>query len=528
LKNLRPVHSARHDAYEAAPGCLPGTRKALLRQVKDWIHAQDAAPIFWLVGLAGTGKTSIAHSVCQDVGNHVAASFFFSQDTAERRRLSAVLPTLAYQLAGHSTGLKNKICDILKGSPDIAMRSLQIQVATLFNPLKSLPKESSRFIIVLDALDECEDETGDLLPLLVTELQQHRLNIKLFVTSRPEVGIGSKFRKLRALGAPSLPLVLHDITQSVVQADIRLYLERELQKIAENDERLANALWPTAADVDALVMRAGSLFVVAATVVKYLSNTVHGPERQLRSFLNEEEAASISPYSAIDQLYQRIVLNSLGNDQTQYQTQVERFQNVVGFIIMLQDPLPEKILERLLGLEDGEVHFALYRLHAVLLVPPAGSNNPIRVFHPSFSDFVTNPSRCMDRRFLLVPRAIHNRLAQRCLVIMSTQLMQNICDLEDPSKPNSSIDIAMRVKNNISPELQYACAHWSTHITLGSAPATAVDLFPLVSNFVYERLLTWIEVLSLLNKLDLAIHALKLIETWCKVGFWCFKPSSKR
>ena len=41
-------------------GCLRGMRESVLRKIESWIKDFDKSPVFWLNGLAGTGKSTIA------------------------------------------------------------------------------------------------------------------------------------------------------------------------------------------------------------------------------------------------------------------------------------------------------------------------------------------------------------------------------------------------------------------------------------------------------------------------------------
>ena len=45
------------------PVCLPNTRVELLREIHSWADRQDDQCIFWLSGLAGTGKSTVAQTV---------------------------------------------------------------------------------------------------------------------------------------------------------------------------------------------------------------------------------------------------------------------------------------------------------------------------------------------------------------------------------------------------------------------------------------------------------------------------------
>jgi hypothetical protein len=103
LKLLDPVKSAFHNAAGSTPGCLEGTRKVLLEQIWDWFEDEspECPPVFWLCGLAGTGKSTIARTVASKYyrEDRLGASFFFSSENVNRHRISGIVPTLAYQLA---------------------------------------------------------------------------------------------------------------------------------------------------------------------------------------------------------------------------------------------------------------------------------------------------------------------------------------------------------------------------------------------------------------------------------------------
>src|ERR1700722_20213036 len=86
---LNALPFAKGSSWNSLSGCLPGTRIGLLEDIWTWIQSADdtkSAEIFLLSDLAGTGKSSIAHSVeksCYDAGL-LASSFFFDRDVAER------------------------------------------------------------------------------------------------------------------------------------------------------------------------------------------------------------------------------------------------------------------------------------------------------------------------------------------------------------------------------------------------------------------------------------------------------------
>jgi pantothenate kinase-related protein Tda10 len=65
-------HMDEHNAR-----CLTNTRVELQRQITEWAKDRNGKPIFWLNGMAGTGKSTIARTVAQSFANQgqLGASF---------------------------------------------------------------------------------------------------------------------------------------------------------------------------------------------------------------------------------------------------------------------------------------------------------------------------------------------------------------------------------------------------------------------------------------------------------------------
>ena len=82
-------------------GCLRGTRRDVLLQLENWLKDEQDHRVFWLNGLAGTGKSTITQTFAEIsfADGDLGASFFCSRDFEDRSNLQMVFPTLAFQLA---------------------------------------------------------------------------------------------------------------------------------------------------------------------------------------------------------------------------------------------------------------------------------------------------------------------------------------------------------------------------------------------------------------------------------------------
>ncbi|KAG8700744.1 hypothetical protein FRC08_004471 [Ceratobasidium sp. 394] len=48
-------------------GCTPNTRVDVLEQLQTWAADPTSEKVYWLNGMAGTGKTTVAYSLCEDL-----------------------------------------------------------------------------------------------------------------------------------------------------------------------------------------------------------------------------------------------------------------------------------------------------------------------------------------------------------------------------------------------------------------------------------------------------------------------------
>src|ERR1700679_832214 len=111
---------------ENREGCLKGTRTEVLLQIEQWLVNEQDRRIFWLNGLAGTGKSTIAQTfaeICFADGK-LGASFFCSRDFGDRSNLQAIFPTLAFQLAHRYPRFREQLLQALRANHDVERESL--------------------------------------------------------------------------------------------------------------------------------------------------------------------------------------------------------------------------------------------------------------------------------------------------------------------------------------------------------------------------------------------------------------------
>ena len=215
-------------------GCLRGTRKQVLQEIEHWLAGDKGQQIFWLNGLAGTGKSTISQTFAERMfaDGKLGASFFCSRDFADRSNLQAVFPTLAFQLAFQYLPFREQLLQVLRACPDVAHESLCSQMEKLIvGPLKAAHLPT---LIIIDALDECNDEEPASAILSILSCYAYEIpSVKFFITGRPEPQIHSGFR-LGSLFPITEVLKLHEVKPETVNKDIRLFFQTQLTEYAKN------------------------------------------------------------------------------------------------------------------------------------------------------------------------------------------------------------------------------------------------------------------------------------------------------
>jgi hypothetical protein len=493
-------------------GCLRGTRESILNEIESWTKDPKKSPVFWLNGLAGTGKSTIAQSVSERVfaDGLLGASFFCSRDFKDRSNLHFIFPTLAFQLAHKYPKFRSILVPLLQSNPDITHESLYNQMKMLIaEPLGSLNIST---VIVIDALDECKDEEPSSVILSVLGRFVEKIpRVKFFITGRPESRIQTGFR-LPLLKDVTSVFVLHNVQPSLINNDIQLFIKHELSKLAQR-RRLDG--WPSNSDLDVLCHRAAGFFVYAVATVKFLDSNSQLPKQQLEMIINLPESTApegktrFKPEVTLDFLYTSVLKTAFTEEDPKVDSKV---RSIIGTVILVVNPLPPSGIAELIGLATQEVTPLLAPVQSLLILDDEDLTQPITPFHKSFPDFITNPSRCTDTRLCISPKDIHLELVMGCLGLMNDRLEQNLLSLPDYALNSEVEDLQARIDGHISVGLQYACQHWHSH--LAETEGDVTNVISSLHVFLEEKFLAWLEVVSVLGATRGAVIALEKLMSW--------------
>ena len=505
LEKLPVAAGASFDSYQRQhqSQCMDDTRVELLIQLQDW-GAHHERPIFWLRGMAGTGKSTISCTLAHKFKsqNTLGGSFFFSRGSGEANNAVNFVGSLAFHLAKISPAVRENVCDAIAAHSDITRQGLRNQWEELISGPLSRAKFNQRptLNLVIDALDECgsEDDIRLLLQLFVEVKDLTNIDLGVFVTSRPEIVIRHGFKDIPEIIHQNLDL--GEIPRQIVEKDISVFLRQKLGRLSRQ-RKLPN--WPSEDNIRSLVQKADCLFIYAATACRFIGDTHWNPEERLFDIL-EADSANGSDTAQLDEMYMQVLRCSIfeGRPEREVAKLCDRFKQIVGPIVTLFDELSISAVAKLLSMPFKSVDVALDSLHSVLNVP-GDSESPIRLLHPSFHDFLLNETRCGDKRLFIQEALVHGNLVTSCLGAISRGLSRNICNLPTPGSPPQ--DVPQEIMHNALPKhIQYACQYWVEHLAGTKSDSRAqlqLRQSEEIHKFFQKDFLHWLEAMSLMDKM---------------------------
>jgi len=470
------------------------------------------SPVFWLNGLAGTGKTTIAQTIAERVfaDGRLGASVFCSRGVEERSDLQLIFPTIAFQLAQTYPAFRSSLVPLLQSNPDVVHESLQDQMRKfLVEPLKSADIST---VIVIDALDECRDDEPESAILLVLGKSVSEIpGVKFFITSRPETHIMAGFRG-PLLKESTDVFILHGVEPRTIDNDIRRFFTHELSALAQR--RGGSEGWQTDEQLDSLCRRAAGFFIYAVATVNFLKHRFKRPSDRLDVIMESPECTAyegkveLKMYTSLDSLYASILRDAFCKNDTEDDAMV---RSILGAVVLVTNPISPHAIATLMGFEC-DVVLSLLESVQPLLVLHDDINLPTQSFHKSFPDFITDPTRCIDTRLYISPDH-HTGLVLHCLGLMRNVLEKNMCSLPDYALNSEVDDLQSRIEESgIGGALEYSCRSWYRHLAMLKDQIT--DVVSALHNFLEEKFLFWLEVLSVLGAVGDAVHALDATVKW--------------
>ncbi|THU92012.1 WD40 repeat-like protein, partial [Dendrothele bispora CBS 962.96] len=476
--------------------CTAGTRKQILDDIEAWVENSAASLGYWICGMAGTGKSTIAKSVCIRLKKkeHLAASFFCSRQIPECKDYRRIIPTIAYQIARDSPTFAQELQKVLVMDRDISTKSPADQLKMLIVRPWAATMRKEEFgkitpVIVVDALDECE-HVSLVLKELIPAIQNWEIpGLRFLFTSRPEKTIYDHLTNVINPLPPKSQVQefeLHNVEEAVVREDIITYIKAELSTTRLDIETH---------QVESITNKAGKLFIYAATVIRYITGAQGLGKTRLSDIMSEGHIPSDKKETeSLDNLYSDIlanVLSPLTIEESELMVKILYTSLFAGMRVscsMLSELFKEIDLKF--------VESTISSLQSVLYVDKR--DRAIYTFHASFVDYMSSKMRAQN--FYRDITEHHTYLTKICLDLMNKQLKFNMCDLPSSFLADRDVpNINQTIEEKINEGLWYSCNFWGFHLT--NANSHEGEVIETFKKFMDEKILFWIEAMNLLGRL---------------------------
>jgi len=483
------VAQAVFDAQQTDVGCMAGTRVQFLDDASRLVTELGGPHVVWIEGMAGKGKTAIAQSLCRRFLDNpaviLAGTFFCSSAANELGHADAqrIVPTLATLLARAVPSCVASLAAELHTDPDLARKPIRDQVeGLLIKPLGSSGVLDSQIVFIIDAIDQCSDQSQ--LLELVNALADFKCSapVKFLITAR-----SMPLVRKSCIWDPSRRslLRLDSIHPEQVTADIRLFIQRRFESSSTETS------WYREDDVDSLATLADGLFVFAVAVVKYILEPTDMNIRfnRLQKVTNEGTATVLTE---LNQMYSS-VFTGVATVTSLDPNKLANTRKVISTILSKCAPLQVKTLADLLGLSPDEVRESLDELHAVVLVPEQDEDGELCTVHQTFDEFVRTHAPPHIRSSLSEGQ---DALAEGCLRrLEADDLCFNVSRCQSSYQANP-----MTKPSWVAQSLRYACLHWGHHVAHAS-----YNLDARVNSILRHKLLFWLEVLSVIGEVAVTV-----------------------
>ncbi|KAI5117554.1 hypothetical protein M0805_004754 [Coniferiporia weirii] len=429
LQQLRPAMDAY---YTEDRCCLEGTRKDILGQIRAWADSESESKLFWLHGVAGSGKSCIANSVAHELKQQrrLFGCFFCKRDDPDCRIPKKVIPTLAHHFSKWHADYRSQMVSLMQGEEGLGIysslaRQLELLVKKSMVSLSFGPEDRALMplVIIIDALDECEDRFQLAQTLL--QFTDDVPWVKVFITSRPSADLRRIFSKYENL-------------------DIDAKIEFDLQggdiiQYTKFCAKMPKVINLTDNEVQTLAQMASGLFIWTSTAFKFINGQSDSDGAVGKVLLLKTED---SQESQLDQLYITIIKSVVDLEGVEG---VHIISVILGVILSTSrnKPLPEDVLLHFLSaaewnIDQEKLRVIVDSLQSVIYRDES-NKGAIRVHHPSFLDFISDSSR--SKLYWTESEALESSMARKCLKIMLSQLRFNICGLQSSLITNDELSV---------------------------------------------------------------------------------------
>jgi hypothetical protein len=465
--------------------CLSGTRKVHLADIWTWAStpsptdSEKTAEICWLTGVAGAGKTAIAHTIAHRCFENqlLVSSFFFDRDTPGRNDPHALISKIAYDLSRVNSHFAEKIANAIQLNRSLTSAPISRQFEELILKPSQRCTVDKPMVIVIDALDEgCNPS---LLTILYDKVPCLPPSFRILITSRAD-------KDFVLLQKDHIRSMAMNIDEQANLHDIALYIRYRLKLIA--NQRQLGDHWPGQMLCAEFVNQAEGLFLWASTMCDYLL-CAGDPTTQLEMLLSKQRPPA---EQKMDTVYAHI----LGSCCWQDNDFAKSYGLIMGAILAAKTPLSLSALQAFHPSIPHPVSGVIDSLGPLLTVP-TDDERPVGIHHQLLREYLTVQAKLLPETepFYINEVEHSQRLVLLCLGVLNQGMMQNIpgtgylCGHTDHQHGIPKI-----AGDHITEGLWYACRFWMDHLVEVDTPMESLK--DLLQVFFSENVVCWMEIMA--------------------------------
>ena len=470
--------------------------------------------MYCIADLAGTGKSTVAFTIAEEWRAEQCFDFFFSNDSTHTAQTLCV--SLAKQIIGSCYGLKwdehcAKLSSQLSSPPAQSVENMWNKL--VYEPLGTCGIHE-RHVIVVDALDQCDQETrGQLLKCLLYSSISKPYRMRLPLTSLPRIRLLLTTRKEDDIRGILEMNAFHDaITyrslrdSEATRPDVARYIDYRLKEAKVGFETTQR---------EQLVDRCNGLFIFASLACDLLQREC-AEDQSLRLYDMLEE------FTSLDALYHR-TLSQVANSSKYARAQL---MDILRVIVVAREPLSISTIAALLSVDVNTVNTTVKKLGSIL--GSGAIDQAVYILHVTFKEFLrkgwterkTDPTTGgeeIQNQYYINKEDGERAMLRGCLSnVMAHGLVFNICSFETSFLMNKEvIDMDDRIRRRITDALHYSCLNWTNHLkSIASDP----EVLGWLEEFTSNQFLSWLEVLSVTKCVRFASEMLAVLIEWMRVS----------
>ncbi|KAL8696240.1 MAG: hypothetical protein Q9201_007757 [Fulgogasparrea decipioides] len=452
---------------------------------------------------AGKGKTMMSIGLIEQIprrqsGSTIMTYFFCQNADYELNTTESIIKGLILQLVNQ----QEQLTASLRRRWDTARRRFDEGITSwrmlwhIF--LEMLDRcQCQRVYVVVDALDECEDEgMADFFKLIVRTGLHQPSKIKWLLTSRP---LDSAEQEL-LVGADQVRVSLELNLKHVAEA-VKTYIAC---KAAELDRRQSYGPKLRQEVEIELRNRAKETYLWVSLACK-----------RLEGVRRDEALKTIRELPPGLPAFYRRIFNQLRCGESEM---VESCLRLLKVMMLAYRPLDVREVCSLTGLSDREVAVDALVDRCASFIKMRGTR--IEFVHQSARDYLAGKGEYSLPDF--DDKYGHSDNTLSCVTCLQDGLKVNLVDLP---RPDSTRDLVKELqdegKSAVLAGIGYAATFWVQHLDLAEHTLrirNALSGPGEISQFLRTKLLEWLECLSLLDQLPVAVKAFQILSSAADVS----------